>query len=116
MKIFDAEVIESTAVVDSEPIDIRQAGGSFGIQALLSGSSPNIKLEKLVGMSSDDTFREAVGSSDISAALTASASLNFDMTLHPWMKIRVTGNASNGANTVLTLRLAFDEVIVGGLM
>lgn len=108
--VFNAVTINATATADSEIIDLLDWDGSaMAAEFLLSGTAPHVKLEYLVSQTKEGTFREPSGASDIVADATASDVKPLTPEKANYMKIRYTGLATNGVDTVLTLRLSFGE-------
>lgn len=114
-KLFSSTAVASTAVVTSRTINV-QNGGYFGFhyKALSASSTPDLKIEFL--MSSTCTtaatdFVEPSGASDIETNLVGETWVVKSFSPPPMscLRIQVTGNAGNNADTVFTGTLFIQE-------
>ena len=109
VKVFDAEVINSTGSATTRAISVK-SGGIFGIwyKATSAGGTADVKLEVL--MSYDETtanFVEPDNMPDITSSVSDEAA-HVDSIWPPpmrYLKIKCTGVASNPADTVITAYL-----------
>jgi len=106
-KIFDAVTINATASVSSELINLWECHGNFAVHVTsLTGTTPNLKIEYNICPLQQGTFYEPSSAPDIVSVLTAAPdAFAFDPIPAAFMKIKITGNATNGSNTVITAYL-----------
>jgi hypothetical protein len=120
-RIFNAEAVASTASVYCNSIKLRSSD-AFGlwIQATSAGGAPDIKVEleqsyttPTTEGSSDTNYVEPEGVSDIFASLTAETAKIKQITPVPmeYMRIKITGNAANPADTVVTAYLYTQDLM-----
>ena len=124
-KVIDSKTVNATASVVSAPINV---GGckSFGFEIVVkSGSAPNVKLEYQI-IASNQGDAALVGSysavpgvdegglswtipttgGTLVASITSSNKVDgFSPMVTKWMRLKVTGIAANGADTIVTVRL-----------
>ncbi len=112
-ELFNSEEVFSTGTATSVAVPIK-SGGYFGVwyKATSAASAPDIKIE--YEMSYDDTaanFVEPANATDIETNLTTETAKIKSLKPPPMMflRIKVTGNAGNAADTVLSLRLFQQE-------
>lgn len=106
--LFNAE---STANSESEPVDISFTDGKFSLKVYVhSGSAPNVDFHPLLEQA-DGTYQEMDSFSDVNISGTAPfyADFDFEVNKAEKMKLYIKGNASNGADTVLSATLYGSE-------
>lgn len=113
--LFSEEACANQSVITSEAIDTRNALGNFSLEVVPTGSAPNVKAEYMVASSKDGDFVTPSAASAIDSSITTQDICGFDPALAPFMKIKITGNGPNGANTEVTARLMFDEITLNTL-
>ena len=102
--LFSNESIAPTASVTSASISIEKSTGFFAITGTMSGTSPDIQIEYLVG----DGTNFVAGSAPIVTGQTSSPiHVQFSPDLSEYLQIKVTNNAAS--SVTLSLQLIFTE-------
>ena len=125
-KVIDSKTVAATASITSDPIDVGRCK-NFGFAiTIVSGTAPNVKLEyqiiesnqgdmNLVGSYSaipgvaEGTLSWIIpitGSTLVASITSGSKADGFSPMVSRWMRLKVTGIAANGADTVVIVRLA----------
>ena len=110
-----AETINAAATVSSSPIQVGYAE-NFSYIAIISGTTPDLKLEVQITDSQQGDATNIGSIHDgqaqwytpstggiLVANLTASRANGFTPAVSKWIRMRVTGNGGNGADTKITL-------------
>lgn len=110
-----ATTINATAAVTSPAVAQKFSLGTCGIKIILAGSSPSVDVVFQVSLNEDPTqFTDALNTAKttvaaIATTLTASAYITFSPAIAPYIRIKITGDGSNGANTTVRAYLIFQE-------
>lgn len=112
-QLFSSEAVATTGTATSEVIPIK-SGGWFGLwyQAVSASSAPDLKIEYEMSYNTTAAnFVEPSTAADIESSLVAETAIvkSFSPPPMPYLRIKVTGNASNPADTVITMYLFTQE-------
>lgn len=109
--LWDAAAIASTGTLTSPAIDFRYATlDSFTYKASSSAGTADVKIEYAISedgtnFGSFDDNTDLVASSNAVATAEGIKAVPGVVLAAPWIKIKVTGGASNNADTVFTMVL-----------
>ena len=110
----DATTVATTGAITASAVSQHWSGGNCSLLIILAGSSPSVDITYTVGRSEYDTFRSPVDRDNnalgtIGSTVTATRWISFSPVVAPQIKITVTGDGSNGANTTVRAYLMFPE-------
>ena len=99
-----AELINAASTITSQPISQTQIAGHGVFLVILAGAGPSVDITCEVAMSATNTFYtpyDVYGTSlgEIATTLVATRWTFFPIPLAPWIRFKITGDASNGADT-----------------
>lgn len=109
-----ATTINGTAAVTSLPISQLKNKGFCSLLLILAGSTPSIDVTQTVGTSDTSIFYSPVDGSGTAltitdTSVTATSWIQFSPVVAPFIKIVLTGSATNGSNTTAQAWLIFAE-------
>ncbi len=110
INVFEDELINATATATSSAYELTFSGvHGVWYKATSVGGTPDIKIEALQAMDGSDDFVESEdpAAGDIVTNLTDETAHIKSVQLTPskYVKIKLTGNASNPADTLVTVKL-----------
>ena len=105
--------VYGTAVLTSNPIDMRSMMGSSAINVVLAGTAPSVAVTFTVSDLENGTYRTPYDTAGnvlgnivpVGSEITASRWIQFDPSLGNWMKIVFTGSATNDTDTTVKAHL-----------
>lgn len=105
--------LATTAVLTSSEIPLQKSTGIMALLLVIAGASPNVDITIKVSDVANGTFRTPYDSSGtdigaITSGITATRWIQFAPALGKSLKVILTGNASNGANTTIQAWLIFE--------
>ena len=106
--------VATTSVLTSSALSQHPSSGFCGLLVILAGSTPSVDITYTVGLSEYGTFytpfdRDGNNLASLATTLTATRWISFSPIVAPFIKIVVTGDGSNGANTTVRAYLSFPE-------
>ena len=109
-----AQTIANTNAIISDPISQMRNKGIGALLLILAGTTPSIDITMQVGITDTGSFYDPVDGNATAltishTSVTASSWIQFSPVPAPYMKIVLTGSASNGADTTARAYLAFQE-------
>ncbi len=106
-QIFNKELINATASVLSVALKTEYQSGYFSLywQAVSAGGGVDLLFQLKVSISQTGTFVIPDGAADIVTNMTTEVAraISFQPIPTDWLKILVTGNAGNSADTLLDM-------------
>lgn len=109
-----AETVNATAAITSDPISQNWSSGYCSLLIIVSGSSPSVDITYTVGRTDTDTFyspvdRDGNSLGALNSTVTSTTWISFSPVLAPYIRIVVTGDGSNGADTGIRAYLVYSE-------
>jgi len=114
--IANATTIATTGSTTSEAFLRTQTLGFGSILAVITGTTPSLKITITCGLTETGTFYEPFTSNKQSFGLIvdkldSTRWIQFEMPLAPFVKFTVTGTSDNGSDTTIQLYYISDEAI-----
>lgn len=99
-----ATAVATTGSITSDAVSQHWSGGSCSLLVILSGTSPSVNITYTVGNTNTDIFYSPVDRDNnslnaLGSTVTATRWISFSPVIAPFIKIIITGDGSNGANT-----------------
>jgi len=109
-----ATAVATTGVITSEAFNQYRSLGFCTLLVILTGTGPSVDITFQVAPAKDGTYYSPVdgngtGLGTIYTTLTATAAIQFFPVVAPHMKIIITGDGDNGADTYARAYLYFAE-------
>lgn len=110
----EATAVATTNVITSEPITTLFNRGYCSLLVVVTGATPSLDITFTVSKSQNGTYYTPVDGNGtdlgiIYESLAATAWIQFSPAIAPWIKIVITGTATNGANTEVKAYLMWQE-------
>lgn len=112
-----ATTINATAAIASAAVSQKWSLGTCALHVILAGSSPSVDIKFEVSRDQNpdnfvDSYNTAGSTNNtIATTLTASRYIVFSPAMAPFIRIKITGDGSNGANTTARAYLIFQEEV-----
>ncbi len=108
-RLFTKELINATAAIESAAIPIIYNQGYFSLywQATSVTGTPDLLFQYEISISGTDTFVIPDGAVNIISNMITEAvrAISFQPIPADWLKLKITGNAANPADTLLDMWL-----------
>lgn len=113
--VFSAVAVASTASIYSNPVKMGRSIVGAGILAVVAGTTPDLNIFYEVSVDGVNFYQPVNTSGTTLAvvidALTATKWISFNPVAAPYIRIKITGDGSNGADVTVTTSLIFQEII-----